>query len=52
MPPTFSSFFLKKLFKIADMDLCDSLGLIPYNFEPQLSEEELVLLSSVRRYDG
>ena len=29
------------------MDFSDSLGLIPYNFEPQLSEEELVLLSSV-----
>ena len=29
------------------MDYSDSLGLIPYNFEPQLSEEELVLLSNV-----
>ena len=29
------------------MDLGDSLGLIPFNFEPQLSSEELVLLSSV-----
>ena len=29
------------------MDLVDSLGLIPYIFEPQLSAEELVLLSSV-----
>lgn len=33
-------------FFFAEMDLGDSMGLIPYNFEPEYSSEEVILLSA------